>query len=79
MNLLILAVGDTVLKTMGITRETNGLVWGGILFIANLVLLFVALGMLGRSARKSRLDKRPIVARADDVKPAQAPVAASTN
>jgi NADH-quinone oxidoreductase subunit H len=77
MNLFILAVGDTVLKTMGITRETNGLVWGGMLFIANLVLLFVALGMLGRSARKSRLDKRPIVARTDDVQPAQAPVAAS--
>jgi NADH-quinone oxidoreductase subunit H len=79
MNLFILAVGDTVLKMMGITRETNGLVWGGVLFIANLVLLFVALSLLGRSARKSRLDKRPIVARADDVKPAQSPVAASTN
>lgn len=79
MNLFILAVGDTVLKTVGITRETNGLVWGGVLFIANLVLLFVALGMLGRSARKSRQLKRPIVARADDVKPTQSPVAASTN
>jgi hypothetical protein len=67
------------MKTMGITRETNGLIWGGILFIANLVLLFVALNLLGRSARKSRLDKRPIVARTDDVKPAQSPVAASTN
>jgi NADH-quinone oxidoreductase subunit H len=79
MNLFILAVGDTVLKTMGITRETNGLIWGGVLFIANLVLLFVALSLLGRSARKSRLDKRPIVARADDVKPTQSPVTASTN
>jgi len=79
MNLLILAVGDTLLKTMDITREMNPLVWGGVLFIANLVLLFVALWALGRSARQSRANKRPIVARADDVKPAQAPVAASTN
>jgi NADH-quinone oxidoreductase subunit H len=77
MNLFILAVGDTVLKTMGITREANPWVWGGILFVANLVLLFAALWALGRSARKSRQIKRPIVARADDVKPAQAPVAAS--
>ena len=78
-NLFVLAVGDTVLKTLGITREVSPLVWGGVLFIANLVLLFVALGMLGRSARKSRQIKRPIVARTDDVKPAQAPAAASTN
>jgi hypothetical protein len=70
-------VGDTVLKTMGITREANPWLWGMILFAANLVLLFVALWALGRSARKSRLNKRPIVARADDVKPAQAPVVAS--
>jgi NADH-quinone oxidoreductase subunit H len=79
MNLFILAVGDTVLKTMGITRETNGFIWGGVLFIANLVLLFVALSLLGRSARQNRLDKRPIVARTDDVQPAQSPVAVSTN
>jgi len=78
-NLFILAVGDTVLKTMGITLEANPWVWGLILFAANLVLLFVALWALGRSARKSRLAKRAIVARADDVKPAQAPAAASTN
>jgi NADH-quinone oxidoreductase subunit H len=79
MNLFVLAVGDTALKMAGITRETQPLVWGGVLFIANLVLLFVALWLLGRSARKSRLNKRPIVARTDDVKPAQAPVVASTN
>ncbi len=78
-NLLILVVGDTVLKSAGITRETNPWVWGLILFAANLVLLFAALWALGRSARRSRLAKRPIVARADDVKPAQAPVAASSN
>jgi hypothetical protein len=63
---------------MGITREANPWLWGGILFLANLVLLFGALWALGRSARKSRLAKRPIVARAEDVKPAQSPVA-STN
>jgi len=78
-NLFILAVGDTVLKTMGITLEANPWVWGLILFAANLVLLFAALWTLGRSARRSRLAKRPIVARADDVKPAQAPAAASSN
>ena len=77
-NLFILAVGDTLLKTMGITREANPWLWGGILFIANLVLLCVALWALGRSARKSRLAKRPIVARTDDVKPAQTPAAASS-
>ena len=58
-NLLILAVGDTVLKTMGITREANPWVWGMILFAANLVLLFVALWALGRSARKSRWPSGP--------------------
>jgi NADH-quinone oxidoreductase subunit H len=79
MNLFILAVGDSVLKLMGITRETSPWVWGLILFAANLVLLFVALWALGRSARKSRQIKRPIVARTEDVKPAQAPAAASTN
>jgi hypothetical protein len=79
MNLFILAVGDTVLKTMGITRAANPWLWGMILFAANLVLLFVALWALGRSARKSRQIKRPIVARAEDVKSAQAPVTVSTN
>jgi NADH-quinone oxidoreductase subunit H len=79
MNLFILAVGDTLLKTMGITREANPWVWGMILFAANLVLLFVALWALGRSARKRRQAKRPIVARTEDVKPAQSPVVASSN
>ena len=78
-NLFILAVGDTVLKSAGITLEANPWVWGMLLFAANLVLLFAALWTLGRSARRSRLAKRPIVARADDVKPAQAPAAASSN
>ena len=78
-NLLILAVGDTALKMMGITREASPALWGGILFIANLVLLFAALWALGRSARRGRQIKRPIVARTEDVKPAQAPAAASTN
>jgi NADH-quinone oxidoreductase subunit H len=77
LNLLMLAVGDTVLKSVAITRETNPWVWGGILFIANLALLFVAMWALGRSARKSRLDKRPIVARIEDVKPVQSPVVTS--
>jgi NADH-quinone oxidoreductase subunit H len=78
-NLFVLAAGDTALKMMGITREASPWLWGGILFVLNLVLLFVALWLLGRSARQSRTNKRPIVARADDVKPAQTPVAASTN
>ena len=78
-NLLVLAVADTVLRSLGLGREASPLVWGGLLFVLNLVMLFVAMGLLGRSARQSRLNKRPIVARADDVKPAQSPVAASTN
>jgi NADH-quinone oxidoreductase subunit H len=78
MNLLVLVVGDTVLKALGWGRETNPWLWGGILFIANLVLLFVALGLLGRAARKKRQVERRIVARMDDVKPA-APATAAPN
>ena len=62
-----------------LARETNPWVWGMILFAANLVMLFIALWALGRAARKSRRSERRIVARMDDVKPAQAPVAASSN
>jgi hypothetical protein len=78
-NLLVLAVADTVLRSLGLGREASPWVWGGLLFVLNLVMLFVAMGLLGRSARRSRLNKRPIVARAEDVKPTQSPVAASTN
>jgi NADH-quinone oxidoreductase subunit H len=78
-NLLVLAVLDYVLRLAGVGREESPYVWGAILFAANLVMLFGAMWALGRSARKGRMNKRPIVARADDVKPAQAPAAASTN
>ena len=78
-NLFVLAIGDSVLKSLGIGREISPLLWGGILFVVNLVVLFVALWALGRSAGRARSIKRPIVARADDVKPAQSPLTASTN
>ncbi len=71
-NLFMLAVGDTALKTVGLGRGANPWAWGLILFALNVVTLMVALGMLGRAARNSRLNKRPIVARMDDVKPAGA-------
>ena len=45
------------------------MVWGLILFAANLVMLFVALWALGRAARKTRQVERRIVARMDDVTP----------
>jgi len=75
-NLLVLAVIDTVLRSMGLGREANPVVWGLILFAANVVVLFVALWALGRAARKTRQVERRIVARMDDVKPT-APVAAA--
>jgi len=75
-NLLVLAVLDMVLRSLGLGREANPVVWGLILFAANLVVLFVALWALGRAARKTRQVERRIVARMDDVKPT-APVAAA--
>ena len=77
-NLLVLAVGDMVLRSAGLGRESAPLAWGAILFVLNVVMLVVALGLLGRSARKRRLVERRIVARVDDVKPA-APMTATTN
>jgi NADH-quinone oxidoreductase subunit H len=74
-NLLVLAVLDMVLRSMGLGREANPWVWGLVLFAANLVVLFIALWALGRAARKTRQVERRIVARMDDVKPT-APVAA---
>ena len=71
-NLLVLVVGDSVLKMVGLGREANPWLWGGILFVANLVMLFVALGLLGRAARQRRSAERRIVARMDEVKPAPA-------
>ena len=77
-NLLVLAVGDMVLRSAGLGRESAPLAWGAILFVLNVVMLAVALSLLGRSARKRRLVERRIVARVDDVKPA-APMTATTN
>ncbi len=77
-NLLVLVVGDTALKSFGLGREQNPVVWGLILFVLNIVMLVVALGLLGRAARRKRQVERRIVARMDDVKPA-APVVAPSN
>ena len=76
-NLLVLAVLDTVLRMMGLGRAANPWVWGLILFAANLLMLFIALWALGRAARRTRSTERRIVARMDDVTPA-APVTAAS-
>ena len=77
-NLLVLVVGDMVLKSLGLGLEQSPWVWGLSLFVLNIVMLVVALGLLGRAARRKRQAERRIVARLDDVKPA-APAAAATN
>jgi len=72
-NLLLVAVVDTVLRMVGVTSSGDlAWVWGGVLFLVNLLELFVAFGLLGRGARK----QRRIVARLDDVAPST-PSAAS--
>ena len=69
-NLLTLAVADTILRALGLSRVASPWAWGLILFAINIVMLVVALGMLGRSAHQRRLTQRRIVARVDEVSPA---------
>jgi NADH:ubiquinone oxidoreductase subunit H len=69
-NLLVLAIADSLLKMVGLSRTASPWAWGLILFAINLVMLVVALGMLGRSAGRRRLAQRRVVARMDDVAPA---------
>ena len=74
-NLLVVAVADSILR-MGFQLTPNGpnaAWWGVILFAINLVMLFVAMGLLGRGARRKRLHERRIVARVEEpVAPAAA-------
>jgi NADH-quinone oxidoreductase subunit H len=76
-NLLVVAVVDTVLRLMGVTSSGNlVLVWGGVLFIVNLIMLFVALSLMGRAVRRNRLAERRIVVRMDE---SATPTAAPAN
>lgn len=76
-NLLVVAIVDTVLRLLGVTSTGDlALVWGGVLFIVNLVMLFVALSLMGRAVRRNRLAARRVVVRMDE--PA-APTAAPAN
>lgn len=53
-NILMIAIGDKVLGTFGITSVSNPWGWGLILFAANLILLVASLGLLGRASRPAR-------------------------
>ena len=76
-NLLVVAIVDTVLRLLGVTSTGDlALVWGGVLFIVNLIMLFVALSLMGRAVRRNRLAARRVVVRMDE--PA-ASTAASAN
>ncbi len=76
-NLLMVAVVDTILrKVVGWTPEpATAWLWGMVLFVVNLVMLFVALTLMGRAVRRNRLAARRIVVRMDEA----APTAASAN
>ncbi len=63
-NLLVVAVVDSILRLgFKLTPDPDtAWVWGLILFAVNLVMLFVALGFMGRAARMRRMRERRIVA-----------------
>ena len=76
-NLLVVAVGRYGAAPVNVTSTGDlALVWGGVSFIVNLVMLFVALSLMGRAVRRNRLAERRIVVRMDE--PA-APTAAPAN
>jgi len=78
-NLLVVAVVDTILRTPAIRWTSDGdkaWLWGVTLFIVNLVMLFVALTLMGRAVRRNRLAERRVVVRMDE---STAPKAASAN
>lgn len=78
-NLLLVATADTILRrALGWTPDgAMAWPWGLALFALNLVMLFVALSLMGRAARRKRLAERRIVARMDEA--VSAPAAASAN
>ena len=67
-NLLVVAVVDTILrKVVGWTPDAaTAWLWGLTLFAVNIVMLFVALGLMGRAIRRKRLAERRIVVRMDE-------------
>jgi NADH-quinone oxidoreductase subunit H len=74
-NLLVIAVGDTVLRTVvGWTPDVNGnpWAWGLSLFAVNVVILLIALGLLGRGARRRLDDRRVQTQAAEELQPAAA-------
>ncbi|MGH2593394.1 MAG: NADH-quinone oxidoreductase subunit NuoH [Anaerolineae bacterium] len=54
-NLLMIAVGDKLLRDAGVSSTNNPWVWGLTLFAANIVLLLVSLGLLSRAGRRARM------------------------
>jgi NADH-quinone oxidoreductase subunit H len=67
-NLLVVAAVDTLLrKVVGWTPDgSTAWLWGLVLFAVNVVMLFVALGLMGRAIRRKRLAERRIVVRMDE-------------
>jgi NADH-quinone oxidoreductase subunit H len=67
-NLLVVAIVDSILRiALQLTPDgPTAWVWGLILFAVNLVMLFVAFGLLGRGMRQRRLRERRIVATMPD-------------
>ncbi len=54
-NLLMIAIGDKLLRDGGLSSDSNPLLWGLSLFAANIALLLVSLGLLGRVSRRARM------------------------
>ena len=68
-NLLMIAVGDKLLRDAGVSSTTNPWAWGLTLFAANIVLLLVSLGIVGRVGRRTRMRDQARI-RARDMAPA---------
>lgn len=77
-NLMVVAIADTIVRTtLHFTPDGNPWAWGLILFAVNLVMLFIAFGLLGRGARRGIDDRRTIVRLPEDQ--AAAPASAQAN
>jgi NADH-quinone oxidoreductase subunit H len=77
-NLMVVAVTDTIVRTtLHFTPDGNPWAWGLILFAVNLVMLFIAFGLLGRGARRGIADRRMVTRLPEEPKPATA--SAQTN
>ena len=69
-NLLMIAVGDKLLRDAGVSSTHNPWVWGLTLFAANIVLLLVSLGFLSRAGRRARMREQAVIARRREIAPA---------